>query len=80
MEGYIFNCLLDDENTIISVGFILREEFLEKALFHPKGEKVDFNNFIFPYDAYDVSVKELRDIQYLFDLKKSNITILDEWL
>jgi hypothetical protein len=32
---------LDDENTIIPVDFISREEFLEKALFHPKEEKVD---------------------------------------
>jgi hypothetical protein len=86
-RGYIFNSLLSDESAIVVVGFIAREEFFQKAKFHLKGETVAKNGFVFPCDAYDISINDLKHIEILFSnertvekqqIKKS--TGLVDWL
>lgn len=69
-DGYIWVTMVTIENSPSSVpfkwgvvGWLFKEEFLEKAEYHLEGdESKTGNHFIFPCNAYDISINELKPI------------------
>lgn len=62
-SGFVFCTILKDYSKAFLCGYISKEEFRVKSIFHKKGDLVPKNGFRFPCNAYDIGYEELHDIK-----------------
>lgn len=75
LDGYIFGTIVGEEMYI--VGWISKEEFDRKAIFHEKGEFVPYNKFVFACDTFDISINELQNPLILIEKERGRPTLAD---
>jgi|TARA_Y100000310_G_scaffold78174_1_gene74789 hypothetical protein len=59
-DGYVFVRIKNDFSTAWMLGYISKEAFKEKSVFHKKGDIDKSNGFMFRMDCYNIKIKDLE--------------------
>lgn len=59
-DGFIFCTVLENYSKAYVGGYLEKDIFMKKALFNKAGPSGNPNGFVFPCDAYDIDVVDLK--------------------